>query len=161
MNPKLIALFEEYADDHRHPINQLTHKIAIPLIVFHLVAMLNWVKLTTLPGGSELTLGHLAYLAAIVWYFSLSLRLGWVMAILFGLCFPLARMTPWPAVLAAAVVGWTVQLAGHAIWERNRPAFTRNMIQALVGPLFFVAKLAGQWPRAAGSGLGVEEVRHG
>jgi uncharacterized membrane protein YGL010W len=144
MNPKLIALFKEYADDHRHPTNQLTHKIAIPLIVFHLVAMLNWVKLLSLPGGLALTLGHLAYLATIGWYLSLSLRLGIVMAVLFGLCFPLAQITPWPAVIAAAVIGWTVQLAGHSIWEKNRPAFTRNAVQALVGPLFFVAKLLGQ-----------------
>ena len=161
MNPKLIALFQEYSDDHRHPANQLTHKIAIPLIVFHLIAMLNWVTLSRLPGGFDMTLGHLAYLATVVWYFSLSPRLGWVMAFLFGLCFPLARVTPWPVVLAAAAVGWTVQLAGHAIWEKNRPAFTRNLIQALVGPLFFVAKLLGQWPRPAGSRLGYEEVPHG
>ena len=67
MNPKLIALFQEYAADHRHPINQLTHKIAIPLIVFHVIAMLDWVTLLSFPGGFDLTLAHLAYLATVAW----------------------------------------------------------------------------------------------
>jgi len=49
-------------------------------------------------------------------------------------------------VLAAALVGWTVQLAGHSVWEKNRPAFLKNMFQALIGPMFFVALLTGDWP---------------
>lgn len=145
MNPKLVALFEDYADSHRHPTNQLTHKIAIPLIVFHLVAMLDWVKLFRL-GSFEVSLGMIAFVLAIGWYLSMSVKLGLIMAVLMALCFPLGWVTPKAVVIGIAVVGWGVQLAGHSIWEKNRPAFLRNLLQALVGPLFFVAKLTGDWP---------------
>ena len=67
------------------------------------------------------------------------------MAVLLALCFPLAAITPGPVVIALAVVGWVVQLAGHAVWEKNRPAFATNLLQALIGPLFFVAVLTGVW----------------
>src|SRR5579859_1504798 len=50
LNPKLKAWFTEYADYHRHPTNRLTHKIAIPLIVFQVIAMLDWVHLANVPG---------------------------------------------------------------------------------------------------------------
>lgn len=145
MNPKLQRLFEAYADAHRHPINRLTHKIAIPLIVFHIVAMLDWVRLGSVAGVS-ITGAHVAYVGAIAWYLRLHVRLALFMAVAFALCFPLGRITPWPVVLGIAVFAWLVQLAGHAVWEKRSPAFLTNLLQALVGPLFFVAILTGDWP---------------
>lgn len=145
LNPKLAALFQDYADSHRHPTNRLTHKIAIPVIVFHIIAMLDWVKLFPL-GGYEVSLGMIAWVIAIGWYLSMSVKLGVIMAVLFALCFPIAWITPKWVVVALAVFGWLIQLAGHSIWEKNRPAFVKNMLQALVGPLFFVAVLTGDWP---------------
>lgn len=149
MKPKLRAFFEEYADCHRHPMNRLTHKIAIPVIVFHIIAMLDWVKLVELPGsgGYHLSLGHVAYLLSVLWYLTLSVKLGVVMAVLYALCFPLALITPRAVVLGLAVVGWLIQLAGHVVWEKRSPAFLTNLLQALIGPLFFVAVLTGDWPR--------------
>lgn len=147
MNPKLRALFEEYEEVHRHPMNRLTHKIAIPLIVFHIVAMLSWIPLGRV-GGFELNLAHLAYLAAVAWYLGLSVKLAVVMAVLYALCFPLAAIVSWPVVVAIAVVAWLIQLAGHMVWEKRSPAFVRNLLQALVGPLYFVAILLGDWRMA-------------
>jgi uncharacterized membrane protein YGL010W len=42
-----------------------------------------------------------------------------------------------------------VQLAGHSVWEKNRPAFLKNLTHALVGPVFFMALLTGDWPPRA------------
>jgi uncharacterized membrane protein YGL010W len=50
MTPRLIELFKEYESGHRHPTNQLTHKVAIPVILFHIIAMLDWIHL----GGHSL-----------------------------------------------------------------------------------------------------------
>ena len=55
-------------------------------------------------------------------------------------------------MVALAVVGWAVQLAGHSVREKNRPAFLTNLLQALIGPLFFVAVLLGVWRPRAGRG---------
>ena len=146
-NPKLVKLFEDYGSSHQHPTNQLTHKIAIPMIVFHVLAMLSWIHLVRVPDTAfTLTVGHLAYLGAVIWYLAMDLKLGIILAVLMGLLFPLAAITPWPVVVAIAVVGWLVQLAGHSVWEKKRPSFLTNMIHALVGPMFFVAKLVGDWP---------------
>ena len=148
MKPKLQRFFDDYAADHRHPMNRLTHKLAIPLIVFHVIAMLDWLKLPVpaleLGGYAlQLSVGHLVYLAGVAWYCTLHAPLALVMAILMALCFPLGAMTPKPVVVGIAVVGWLVQLAGHSVFEKNRPAFLKNMLQALIGPLFFVAVVLG------------------
>lgn len=146
----------QYAADHRHPMNQLTHKLAIPVIVFHVMAMLHWVKLgpAVAVGGTEvaLSLGHLGWVAVTVLYVALFPRLAPLMAVAFGLCVVVSAWTPAWLVVVLAVVGWTVQLAGHALFERNRPSFLTNMVQALVGPLFFAAVLTGAYRPEAAAG---------
>ena len=153
LKPALTTYFTDYAASHRHPMNQLTHKIAIPLIVLHVIAMLDWVRLMALPQPlgpiTHLTLAHVAFLGSLAFYFKLDAKLALIMAVLFAACFPIGWNTPWQAIVAIAVVGWGIQLAGHSIWEKNRPAFLKNMFQALIGPLFFVAKITGDWPGRA------------
>jgi uncharacterized membrane protein YGL010W len=141
VNGRLAALFRDYAENHRNPVNVRIHKVAIPLIVFQIVAMLDWVHI-----GAHLTLAHLAYVGAIAWYLSMDVPLGLCMAALFALCFPLGRITPWPVVVVIAVVAWGLQLAGHVVWEKKQPSFLHNLVHALVGPAYFVATALGRWP---------------
>jgi uncharacterized membrane protein YGL010W len=54
-------------------------------------------------------------------------------------------MLPVWAVIAIAVGGWLIQLAGHAVWEKKSPSFLTNLAHALVGPIFFVALLTGDY----------------
>ena len=147
MNARTHQLFDEYASSHRHPTNRLTHKIAIPLIVFHVLAMLDWVRLFEVPGlpGGVLTLGMVAYAAAAVWYLRADVKLGLLVMAMSALAFPAGRALPWWPVVAIAVGAWLVQLAGHVIWEKKQPSFLTNMVHALVGPLFFVAVLTGAY----------------
>ena len=150
MNPKLRQLFVEYAQSHRHPTNQLTHKLAIPAIVFHIIAMLDWVQLFTLPGSNApFTLAYVAIALGSAWYLSMSPKLGTLMLLLTAACVPLGRLLPWPAIVAIALAGWLVQLAGHVVWEKKSPSFLTNLVHALVGPAFFLAKLTGDWPAKA------------
>ena len=150
LKPALARHFEEYADFHRHPMNRLTHKIAIPLIVFHIVAMLDWVRFVQVGQVGDtpvfLSLAWPVYLAVVVWYLTLNVKLGIAMAVFYGICIPVGWFVPWPAVVAIAVGAWLIQLAGHSVWEKNRPAFLKNLLQALIGPLFFAAILLGEWP---------------
>ncbi len=145
LHPTLERWLVEYAQAHQHPMNRLTHKVALPLIVFHVIAMLDWIKLPVDVAGLPLSVAHLLYVVVVVFYLRLSVPLGLIMALLFALCFPLAAITPKPVVVVVAVLAWGVQLAGHAIWEKNRPAFLTNLLQALIGPVFFVAVLTGIW----------------
>ena len=150
MKPSLAAHFRTYADYHKHPMNRLTHKIAIPLIVFHVVAMLDWVTLYTLPeSGFRITLVYPILVAAIGWYFTLHAGLAVVMLLFYGVCIPIgwyvSDASRW-IVVGLAVFAWLVQLAGHSVWEKNRPAFLTNLLQALIGPFFFAAVFLGVWP---------------
>jgi uncharacterized membrane protein YGL010W len=144
MNPRTAHWFADYAADHRHPTNRLTHKVAIPLIVFHIIAMLSWMPLGVV-AGFPVTVAHIAWaLAAIFWIAHLPkggavLTLATLPMLLWG------GQVPAPVVIGIAVFGWTVQLAGHSIWEKNRPSFLKNALHALVGPLFFAAVLVGDW----------------
>jgi len=48
----------------------------------------------------------------------------------------------WRWALVLFVAGWILQFAGHAI-EGNQPAFFRNPIYLLIGPLWLVRRAAG------------------
>ena len=48
----------------------------------------------------------------------------------------------WRWALAMFVAGWILQFVGHAI-EGNRPAFFRNPVYLLVGPLWLIRRALG------------------
>jgi len=54
----------------------------------------------------------------------------------------------WRWALALFIVGWILQFVGHAI-EGNQPAFFRNPVYLLVGPLWLLASRVGSWVRQA------------
>ena len=145
MNARAAALMDEYFASHRHPTNRLTHKIAIPMIAFHLIAMLDWIRIASVPAvpGGAVTVGMAFWVGASAWYLWADARLAVPIMILSALVFPVARQLPWWSVVAIAIVGWLVQLAGHVVWEKKQPSFLTNLVHALVGPLFFVAVLFG------------------
>ncbi|MCE9669243.1 DUF962 domain-containing protein [Myxococcus stipitatus] len=147
LKPRIAALFDEYYSSHQHPINRLTHKVAIPVIILHIIAMLDWVKLVSVPAlpGGMLTLGMVSWVLVTLWYLRADVKLGLVVALFMAACFPVGRMMPTWSVVAIALFGWLIQLAGHAVWEKKSPSFLTNLVHALVGPLFFVAVLFGDY----------------
>lgn len=151
LKPQTQALFDEYASSHQHPTNRLTHKLAIPAIVLHVVAMLDWVRLVAVPvlPGGVLTLAMVAWVLATLWYLRADVKLGLIVSAAMLLCIPLGRLMPVWSVIVLAAVGWLVQLAGHTVWEKKSPSFLTNMVHALVGPLFFVALLTGDYKLAS------------
>jgi uncharacterized membrane protein YGL010W len=42
---------------------------------------------------------------------------------------------------ALIVIGWALQIVGHTLFERRRPALLDNPIHMLISPMFTVAKL--------------------
>jgi uncharacterized membrane protein YGL010W len=147
LKPQVVALFDEYYSSHQHPTNRLTHKIAIPLIVLHIVGMLDWVHLAAVPGipGGVLTLGMVTLIPTAIWYLKSDVKLGLIVLAFMVACLPVARMIPTWGVVAIAAFGWLIQLAGHVVWEKKSPSFLTNLVHALVGPLFFVAVLTGDY----------------
>lgn len=133
---RLDALLADYGEAHRLPGNVTCHTVGIALIVFGVLSMLGTIPVTGFWTASELLVG-----AASVWYLALDVRLGLAMlgaAALFDLA---ARRTgDWRIGVAAFAVGWIFQGVGHAVYEKNSPAFFRNLVHLLVGPAFLVNK---------------------
>ena len=122
------TLSADYAQYHRTRGNRLCHLIGIPLIVFSLVYWTRW------PSGNPVP-----WLVLLLpFYFFWSWRLGLGMALVIAVFAALSAVVPsWTAV-AAFIVGWAFQFAGHRFFEGKSPAFTRNVIHVMVGPAWIM-----------------------
>lgn len=125
------ALSSDYAAYHTTRGNQVCHAIGIPLIVFAVVAWTLW-------PGTRVPVVALVLPVYFLWDVRLALGMA---AMVTGFA-ALAPLVPAGTALAAFVLGWVFQLAGHRIYEGRSPAFTRNLVHLLVGPAWVLQKLA-------------------
>ena len=44
----MLALLDDYAVYHRNPVNQLTHKVGVPVVVYNALGMFDWLDLFTI-----------------------------------------------------------------------------------------------------------------
>jgi uncharacterized membrane protein YGL010W len=142
---RIDALLADYASHHRTRGNLVCHAFGITLIVFGLISFLREVGL-----GGDLTLAEAVIAVAFLYYLVLDLPLALAFlgeAILLDV---LARVVgDWRVGLAAFVVGWILQGIGHARFEKRSPAFFKNLIHLMVGPVFLLNELLGIRPVAA------------
>jgi uncharacterized membrane protein YGL010W len=131
------ALFADYASYHRTKGNKVFHRLGIPMIMLSLIGMLTAVPLFTV-GTVRLDAAMLLIAVSSAWYFVVEWRLAIaMMAISAGFYFVGAALGLW-INLALFVVGWIFQGIGHAVYEHKSPAFLRNFVHLLVGPLWIL-----------------------
>ncbi len=132
---------QSYGAYHRDPRNKLTHFFGVPLVTFSLFLFLGWFRFVH-PDVLPITAATLFYAGVLIYYF----RLDWGIALVqlpFTLILLLAA--DWVArrslafsgsvFLTTFVLGWIIQLIGHAI-EGRRPALADNILQIFNAPLF-------------------------
>jgi len=130
------TLFADYASYHRTVGNKLFHRFGIPMIMVSLIGMLARVPIT---GGVNAAM--LLIVVATVYYFSVEWRLAIAMlAVSIGFYFLGAAMPMWLNV-TLFVVGWIFQGIGHSVYEKRKPAFMRNFVHLLIGPLWILNDL--------------------
>lgn len=131
------AYFADYAAYHQTKGNKLFHRLGIPLIVLTLFGMLARVELAHM-GGVRLDAAMLLILVAEVVYLMLEWRLAIAM-LLVSVAFYIAgaAMPMWLNV-ALFVLGWIFQFIGHSVYEHKQPAFLKNFMHLLVGPLWIL-----------------------
>ena len=136
--PKPIdALLADYAEAHRTPGNVVCHMAGISLIVFGILSMLS-----ALPIAGRWTAAEALLAVALFVYLALDPALGAATVAAAALLDLLARaVADWRVGAAAFAAGWIFQGIGHAVYEKNRPAFLRNLAHLLVGPAYLVNKL--------------------
>ena len=143
MSPTLKAHFADYSAFHGTPGNQACHYVGIPLIVFSLLALLARVPLFDV-GGLTVTAAELVLLGATLYYLRLDAVLAAMMLAASVVLAAAGRVTPVAAAVALFVVGWVFQYIGHYVYEKKSPAFYRNFVHLLVGPLWILAKVSGR-----------------
>lgn len=147
---KIERLFKDYASYHKTKGNQLTHYFGITAIVISLLGLFGSVQIGpeswAVSPYVRLDGGVLLWALAMIWYFFADWRLAVPFAfITLGLNF-FSRAFPTPVLWGVFIIGWVVQFAGHIIWEKKSPAFTKNLEHLLVGPFWLCAKMLGYQP---------------
>jgi uncharacterized membrane protein YGL010W len=148
MNSRRIdRLLEEYGESHQNPVNKAVHWIAVPVIVWTVVALLWSIPFPAAIGLGAIPLNWavLTLILAQIYWFRLSLFLGLGLLLYNGLMIYLtleiAALSPWPLWQLAVVVfviAWILQFVGHAI-EGKRPSFFKDVQFLLIGPAWLLA----------------------
>jgi uncharacterized membrane protein YGL010W len=136
---------QSYAAYHRDPRNKWTHVFGVPLVTFSLFLLLGWFRFVHAP-ELPITVATLFYLGVLVYY----MRLDWSIALVqLPFTLTLLWLADWAArlpfrqslsiFLTAFVLGWVIQLVGHAI-EGRRPALADNILQVFNAPLFLTVE---------------------
>jgi uncharacterized membrane protein YGL010W len=142
--PAMLTLkqqLQSYGAYHRDPRNKMTHFFGVPLVTFSLFLFLGWFRFVH-PEYLPITVATLFYLGVTIYYF----RLDWSIALIqFPFTLTILLLSDWVAkqsmamsfsvFLTTFVLGWIIQLVGHAI-EGRRPALADNILQIFNAPLF-------------------------
>jgi uncharacterized membrane protein YGL010W len=132
-----------YSRDHKHPTNQLIHKICVPAIMFTVLGLLWEIPRISLFGNLVwVNWGTLFSLGVLGFYFQLSRQLAigmtLVVVLMFSLIYLIDILSPVPLyqiMIVVFVVSWIFQFIGHKI-EGQKPSFLEDVAFLLIGPLW-------------------------
>jgi len=134
------SLFADYASYHQTKGNKNYHRIGIPLIMLTLIGMLVRVPLFN-AGGVRVDLAMVLIVAATIFYLTEEWRLALPMLAVSIAFYFLGAALPFWANVALFILGWIFQFIGHSVYEKKKPAFLRNFVHLLVGPLWILNDL--------------------
>ena len=137
-----MAMYSAY---HRDPRNRATHFVGVPMIAFALLVPMSLAGLFSL-GGYPVSVGTL-FAAAVILYWIVCQPAVGIAAGLFFVPFvwfahwiaAQGPATAWAVFAVAFVLGWVIQLVGHA-FEGRKPALMDNLLQIFIAPVFLMAE---------------------
>lgn len=144
---RIDAWFAHYSDDHRNRLNQRIHVVAVPAILWSVIALL-W----CIPAPGTLfrdgVWAGVGMVIAGAFYLRCSRVLGVAMVVQFAAFGLLAhaihttfgRSTLLAVAIGVFVVAWIAQFIGHK-YEGRKPSFLTDLTYLLIGPAWVVAKL--------------------
>src|SRR5262245_29958166 len=124
--------FADYAAFHQTKGNKFFHRLGIPLIMLTLIGML------TRAGVGHINAAVALIIAAEIVYFALEWRLALVMLVVSAAFYFAGAWIPFWINVALFVLGWIFQFIGHSVYEHKQPAFLKNFLHLLVGPLWIL-----------------------
>lgn len=134
-----------YSAYHRDARNKATHFIGVPMLIFSFLIPMGWLRFHI--GGWDITLATIFVVSVLAYYYALDVVLALAMTVFVGFIYYFAdKISQMEMVdslmvfIATFVVGWVIQLIGHAI-EGRRPALVDNLFQVFVAPIFLMAEV--------------------
>jgi uncharacterized membrane protein YGL010W len=134
-----------YLRYHRNPKNKLTHFVGVPLIMFSLFVLLGLARAQL--GDMSITAASVFAVAVLAYYFRLDAVLAVAMTLFTAVLLiaanrvcALGTTTALSVFGVTFVVGWILQLVGHAL-EGRKPALVDNFFHVLIAPLFLMAEV--------------------
>jgi uncharacterized membrane protein YGL010W len=130
---RIDALLADYYSYHRSRGNLVCHAFGITLIVYGGLAMLQLISLH----AAGWTAAEILIAVSFLFYLTLSIPLAVTMLFeSIALDLVARAVGNWRIGLGAFVVGWVFQGIGHARYEKNSPAFLKNLAHLMTGPIF-------------------------
>lgn len=147
----LDRYFASYSGDHVNHTNQAIHVVAVPAILWSVIALL-WCIPPLLTWFQHGIWAALAMFATWAWYNRLSRPLGIGMLIIFFVFGCICRLMEdrlgitmlLYIAIGVFVVAWIAQFIGHKI-EGRRPSFLTDLTYLLIGPIWVLTKLFRQF----------------
>jgi uncharacterized membrane protein YGL010W len=131
---KVDSLLADYAFYHQTRGNKACHFAGIPLIMYALFILLRAIVIVPPVTASEILIA-----VAVIYYFVLDPKLAIGMLLISALLDFAAFKTPDLRFgIAVMILGWIFQGIGHSVYEKRSPAFFRNLVHLLIGPLFLL-----------------------
>ena len=127
------TLFADYAAYHQTAGNKAFHRLGIPLIMLTLLGLL-----ARVPVVRPVDAAILLLVVAEVVYLILDWRLALAMLPVSVAFYFLGRWMPLWLNATLFVLGWIFQFLGHSIYEKKQPAFLKNALHLMVGPLWIL-----------------------
>jgi uncharacterized membrane protein YGL010W len=142
-------LWNDYEGHHHASGNKTCHMIGIPLIIVGLLGLLAFPVFHLGAWPVEAALLPIVVAGAV--QISLDARLGAAMFVVTLLLYSGARLLGWEISLGLFLLGWVFQFVGHGVYEKQRPAFYKNLAHLLVGPLWVLNHFIRLRASSAGS----------
>ena len=143
----LLIYFKDYEQFHQTRGNKMTHLLGIPFVLFSLLGLLSHVTLWAPDVDSlfKIDLGLLLFLFGAIFSLRVDFKLGIPFTLYAYLNYLLARHTPMPALITIQVLGWILQIWGHAIYEKKSPAFLTSVEHLFIGPMWIFSWAIGYY----------------
>ena len=104
-----------------------------------MLSLLGMLSVVRIPfGNATLNAAMILIFAGLFYYFLLGWRFGIAMVAASIILYLVGAALPFWLNVAIFVLGWILQFIGHGVYEKRSPAFTKNFVHLLVGPIWIL-----------------------
>ena len=142
---RATAYLNDYGAFHATKGNKVCHVIGIPIIVLSALGMLDKVSFGTWDVAIiHPSLGLVGWALAKAFYLYLDLVLGASMIFTTAALYFAGAALSLPVLVGLQIFGWAIQFYGHAVYEKKKPAFLKNVLHFIIGPAYIQSYLFGR-----------------